>query len=148
MLLSQQKRHSINRQGFTLLEVALSIGILSFGLTAVVSVYMLSLKWAEEIRVDLTALQSGRIALSDAGILLDKDDNSANHSNRDEIARGYVNDYFVVRSYDKSESVALPNKMGEYTAVSVKVYYGGDDTDGVLAHEIFCHYIIPESYKP
>ena len=104
--------HRAQQQGFTLLEVALSIGILSFGLTAVVSVYMLSLKWAEEIRVDLTAMQSGRVALFDAGVLLDKDDNPANFNNRDELAKGYVNDYFIVRSYDKSQSVTLSNKMG------------------------------------
>ena len=141
-------KHAYQRQAFTLLEVALAIGILSFGLTAVVSVYMVSLKWAEEIRVDLTALQSGRIALFDAAVLLNKDDSPASFTNRDTVAKGYVNDYFIVRSYDKSASVILPNKMGEYTKVSVKVYYGGDDTDGVIAHEVFCDYIIPEAYKP
>lgn len=136
------------RAGFTLLEVALAIGILSFGLTAVVSVYMLSLKWAEEIRIDLTALQSGRVVLFDAGILRNEDYTSAGYTNRDERAEGYVNDYYVVRTFDKSAAVTLPGGMGEYVPVHIQVFYGGDDQDGMLAHELFCTQIIHQEYSP
>ncbi len=135
-----------SRAAFTLLEVALSIGILSFGLTAVVSVYMLSLKWAEEIRIDLTALQSGRIALFDAGVLMKKDFSPAGFTNNDSVAKGYVNDYFIVRSFDNE--VNLPTGMGKYVDVHVKVYYGGNDEDGTLAHEIFAQQIVHADYNP
>lgn len=133
---------------FTLLEVALAIGILAFGITAVVTVYMVSLKWAESIRVDLTALQTGRVVLFDAGIISDKDGTPSGLSNRDELSKGYVNDYFVVRSYDKSKAIALPPGMGDYVQVRVQVFYGGTDADGKLAHEVFCSQIIPKSYLP
>jgi type II secretory pathway pseudopilin PulG len=136
------------RQAFTLLEIALSIGILAFGLTAVVTVYMVSLKWAEEIRVDLTALQTARVALYDAGVLLNDDDTPTSFSNRDEEAKGWMNDYYVVRTYDKSEAINLPNNGGLYTHVRVKIYYGGNDKDGQLAHEMVSHYIIPKAYLP
>ena len=66
-------RRGVNRSGFTLLEVALAIGVLVVGITAVVSVYMVSLGWAGEIRVDLTALQTARIVMIDAGVLTDDD---------------------------------------------------------------------------
>ncbi len=138
-------------KGFTLLEVALSIGILSFGLTAVVSVYMLSLSWAEEIRIDLTALQSGRAALYDAGILLTDADASAGYDNNDDVASGYVNDYYIVRTYDDATKVNVPDvtdKLGLYVEVHVKVYYGGNDQDGELVQELFSHQIIHTEYDP
>ena len=150
--LDKMRRHSLfsracQRGGFTLLEIALSIGILSIGLTAVVSVYILALSWTEEIRVNLTALKTGRAVLADAGILMDKNRNPLDLSNRDEEAKGWANNYFMVRSYDPSESIALDNDAGLYIKVKVEVYTGGDDTDGLLVHQIFCHQILPREYK-
>ncbi|NRA39624.1 MAG: type II secretion system protein [Planctomycetes bacterium] len=142
------------RSAFTLLEVALSIGILVVGLTGIISVYMVSLSWAEEIRVDLTALQTARIVLADATILTDENDLPQNFDNRDTEAKGWVNDYFAVRTFDEAESVDLPGagngvgSAGEYVKVRVQVYYGGNDEDGLLAHELFCHQIILPEYKP
>ncbi len=137
-----------NRSAFTLLEVALSIGILVVGLTAVVSVYMVALGWSEEIRVDLTALQTGRIVLADAGVLADKNDVPLGLTNKDSTAKGWVNDYFVVRSFNPAETTTLPNGAGDYTEVRVQVYYGGNDSDGKLAHQLFCHQVILPEYNP
>ena len=139
---------SQQRAAFTLLEVALAIGVLVVGLTAVVSVYMVSLNWAEEIRVDLTALQTARVVMADAGVLTNKDDTNAGYSNRDTTAMGWVNDYFVLRSYDPAQTTVLPNNGGNYVHVKVQVYYGGDNTDGQLAHELYCHQILLTAYKP
>ena len=138
------RRH---RKGFTLLEVALSIGILAVGLTAVVSVYMLALGWTEEIRVNLTALKTGRAVLADAGILMDENRKPLNKSNRDTEAKGWVNNYFIVRKYDDSKSVSLGNNAGKYVEVEVQVFSGGDDNDGLLVHEIYCHQVLPSRYK-
>ena len=139
---------SRHRSGFTLLEVALAIGVLSVGLTAVVSLYMVSLKWAEEIRIDLTALQSGRMALTDANIILNYDYTYSDHKNNDAVAKGYVNDYFIVRKYDTSKAVSLPNNLGQYGPVVVEVYYGGTDEDGRLVHELHGTQIIHKDYNP
>ncbi len=136
------------RTAFTLLEVALSIGVFVVGLTAVVSVYMVSLNWAEEIRVDLTALQTARVVIADAGVITNKDDSNAGCSNRDTEAKGWVNDYYVVRRYDPALVTTLPNNAGDYVRVRVQVYYGGDDKDGQLAHELFCHQILLKAYTP
>ena len=136
------------RSAFTLLEVALSIGVLVVGLTAIVSVYMVSLNWAEEIRVDLTALQTARVVLADAGVLTNKDDTNAGCDNPDTEAKGWVNDYFMLRSYDPALTTTLPNDAGDYVQVRVQVYYGGDNTDGQLAHELYCHQIILKAYNP
>lgn len=136
-----------HQSGFTLLEVALSIGILAVGLTAVVSVYMLALGWTEEIRINLTALKTGRAVLADAGILMDENRNPLNKSNRDTEAKGWVNNYFVVRKYDDSKSFNLAKNAGKYVEVEIQVYAGGNDDDGLLVHEIFCHQILPSGYK-
>ena len=138
----------VTRSAFTLLEVALAIAVLSVGLTAVVSLYMVSLKWAEEIRIDLTALQSGRMALNDAGVLMNDDYSYCGHSNADAEAKGYVNDYYIVRSYDKSKISTLPNNAGEFGPVVVRVFYGGNDEDGLLVHELHSTQIIHRDYKP
>ena len=53
-----------------------------------------------------------------------------------------------MRRYDDSKTIVMNNDAGEYVEVNVKVYYGGDDTDGLLTHEIFCHQILPNEYKP
>lgn len=134
--------------GFTLLEVVLSIAILTVGLTAVVSVYMVALSWVSEIRIDLTALQTARIVMVDAGVLTDESDVSAGFNNRSVKASGWVNDYFVVRTYDPAQAVSLPNNGGDYVKVVVKVYAGGDENDGALAQHLFCHQIIPKEYLP
>ncbi len=144
----RSKFHRAQQRGaFTLLEIALAIGILSIGLTAVVSVYMLALSWTEEIRVNLTALKTGRAALADAGILMDKKRNPLDLSNSDAEAKGWANNYFIVRTIDTSKSVTLDNDAGTYVEVKVEVYSGGDDTDGLLVHQIFCHQILPKGYK-
>ena len=135
------------RSAFTLLEIALAIGILSIGLTAIVSVYMLALSWTEEIRVNLTALKTGRAVLADAGILMDEQRNSLGFSNGDAEAKGWANNYFIVRTIDTSKSVALENDAGTYVNVKVEVYSGGNDSDGLLVHQIFCHQILPKGYK-
>lgn len=134
--------------GFTLLEVVLSIAILTVGLTAVVSVYMVALSWVSEIRVDLTALQTARIVMVDAGVLTDEDDVNAGFNNRDVKASGWVNDYFVVRSYDPSRTITLPNGGGDYVETVVKVFAGGNENDGALVQQLCCHQIIPLEYMP
>lgn len=136
------------RGAFTLLEVALSIGVLMVGLTAVISVYMVSLGWAEEIRVDLTALQTARIVMADAAVLTDDKDVPAGYTNRDPEARGWINDYYVVRSFDPAAVETLPHNGGDYVKLEVKVYYGGDDSDGMLAHRLFCHQVLLKEYNP
>lgn len=139
---------AMERNAFTLLEVALAIGVLSVGLTAVISLYMVSLKWAEEIRINQTALRSGQVAVFDATVLLDEDFNNAGHINTDLVARGYVNDYYIIRTIDSGKSVALPNSMGIYVPILVQVYFGGNEDDGQLVAELNCTQIIHEDYAP
>ena len=120
------------------------------GLTSILSIYMLSLQWVEEIRVDLTALQTGRAVLADAGILTDKNNDPIlpGPSNLDAVAKGWLNDYFVVRRIDAADVVNLPKGAGKYVTVHIQVYYGGDDQDGVLAHDFYFDQIIPGEYNP
>jgi type II secretory pathway pseudopilin PulG len=136
-----------NRSAFTLIEVTLALGVLTFGLTAIVAVYMVSLSWIEEIRVDLTALQTGRMVLADAGVLSDKDDVPSGYSNLDATAKGWVNDYFVVRTVEKPSYPNFDSTVGTYLRVQIQVYFGGTDEDGLLAHDFYCEQIMPSEYK-
>ncbi len=135
------------RAAFTLIETTLALGVLIFGLTAIVSVYMISLSWIEEIRIELTALQTGRIVLADASVLRNRDDTPAGCSNLDETAKGWVNDYFVVRTVEKPSYPDFDSAVGTYLRVRIQVYFGGDDEDGLLAHDFYSEQIMPAEYK-
>ena len=141
-------KHGKHRLGFTLLEVMLALAVLVTGLTAVVSIYMVSLQWIEEIRVDLTALQTGRAVLADAGILTDRDHARLNHSNKDAEAKGWLNDYYVVRTTEEVVRPNFPVSAGTYLHVRIQVYFGGTDEDGILAHDFTCDQIMLEEYNP
>ena len=134
--------------GFTLIEIAMSIAVFAFGLTAVVVVYMVTLRWAEEIRIDLTALQSGRAVLRDCSILRNKNDEPLLLNNRDEDAKGWINGYYFVRHYSAADGISLPDNYGLYVDVVVNVYYGGTEVDGRLVHQICARQIIPGEYLP
>lgn len=134
--------------GFTLIEIAMSIAVFAFGLTAVIVVYMVTLRWAEEVRIDLTALQSGRAVLRDCSILRDKQDQALLLNNREPEAKGWVNNYYFVRSYSLADAIVLPDNYGLYVDVVVKVYYGGTEVDGRLVHQLCSHQIIPGAYLP
>lgn len=136
-----------HRSAFTLIETSLALGVLTFGLTAIVAVYMVSLQWIEEIRVDLTALQTGRIVLADAGVLADEDGTALGLSNLDTEAKGWVNDYYVVRSVEKPSYPNFDATAGTYLRVRIQVYYGGNDEDGLLSHDFYCEQIMPPEYK-
>ena len=136
------------RSAFTLLEVSLSMGILIVGLTSIVSVYMLTLSWVDEIRINLTALKTGRIVLYDAGVLMDDEGTRLTFNNLDAEAKGWVNNYFVVRTVDVASQQTLPNNAGSYVDVHVTVYAGGNDDDGTLTHEIFSKQFVNGDYGP
>ncbi|NRA37423.1 MAG: hypothetical protein HRU15_04740 [Planctomycetes bacterium] len=133
-----------NRAAFTLIEIAMSIGILTFGITAVIAVYLTALKWAEEIRVDLTAMHSGKACLFDASLLFDGSNSPAR--NDDAIASGWVNDYFIYRTVDTGNAINIINNGGKFSEVTVQVYYGGNNTDGRLIHSITVPQILPSTY--
>ena len=135
------------RSAFTLIEATLALGVLTFGLTAVVAVYMISLTWIEEIRVDMTALQTGRIVLASADVLTDKDNDPAGYNNLDTVAKGWVNDYFVVRTVEEPSYPNFDKTVGTYLRVRIQVYYGGTEEDGLLAHDFYCDQIMPPEYK-
>ncbi len=135
------------RSAFTLIETTLALGVLIFGLTAIVSVYMISLTWIEEIRIELTALQTGRVVLSDAGVLKDKQGSFKNASNLDATASGWVNDYFVVRTVEKPSYPKFDSSVGTYLRVRIQVYFGGNDEDGLLVHDFYSEQIMPAEYK-
>ena len=136
------------RRAFTLIEVTLSIAVLIAGLTAVVSIYLVAITWIEEIRIDLTAMQTGRAVLADAGILMDDKNIPLNLNNRSEEAKGWVNDYYVVRTYDKMAATILPNDAGLYVQVQVHIYTGGNQLDGHLAAVLSCKQILLKEYHP
>lgn len=139
------KRH---RQAFTLIETTLAMAVLIIGLTAIVSVYMVSLQWIEEIRVDLTALQTGRVVLADAGVLMDDNNDRKGLSNLEPEAKGWVNDYFVVRTVETPPYPLFDSTAGKYLRVRIQVFYGGTDEDGLLAHDFTSEQIVPKEYNP
>ena len=137
-----------NRSAFTLIEVAISIGILSFGLTAILVVYLTSLRWAEEIRIDMTSLHMARAAVYDAGVLTDKDDVGKGYDNSDTPAEGYVNDYYVVRTFVEDPLPGMVSSIGRYVTVNVEVFYGGDKDTGRPVQNIECDQFLLSGYKP
>lgn len=141
-------QHYQSKSAFTLIEVVLSLAVLTAGLTAIVSVYMVSLQWIEEIRVDLTALQTGRAALADASLLMDENNIRLGHSNTDNEAKGWLNDYYVVRTVETPSYPNFPGSAGEYLRVRIQVFFGGTDEDGVMAHDFYSDQIMPAEYKP
>ncbi len=142
------KPHCRLESGFTLIEIAMSIAVFAFGLTAVIVVYMVTLRWAEEVRIDLTALQSGRAALHDCSILRNYQGQPLLLDNRDAEAKGWLNNYYIVRNCFLSDGITLPDNYGLYVDVVVKVYYGGTDEDGRLVHQLHSQQIIPGEYAP
>ena len=139
-----RSRKSIS--AFTLLEVMIAISMLAVGLTAVVSTFLMALDWSSQVRIDLTALQAGRIAISDATLLVDRNENPLSFRNDAEEAKGWLNNYFIVRTCDPSERELLPNNGGTYQLVRIEVYYGGDDEDGTLVQHLTGRQILPPGY--
>ena len=139
-------RPKLRLAAFTLLEVMLALAVLVTGLTAVISIYMVSLTWIEDIRVDLTALQSGRVALVDAGALRSKENVPLNKGNLDLVAKGWLNDYYIVRTVKQPTDKVHPATAGTYVTVRIQVYFGGTDEDGLLAHDFSCDQIVPAGY--
>lgn len=138
--------HCRSRSAFTLLELMLAISMLAVGLTAVVSTYLLALDWSSQVRIDLTALQAGRIAIADATLLTDEDDNMLSFRNDDELAQGWLNNYYIIRTCNPSDVELLPNNGGKYITVRVKIYYGGDEEDGRLVHHLIGRQILANGY--
>lgn len=137
------------RRAFTLIEVAMSIAILSFGLTAILVVYLTSLRWAEEIRIDMTSLHTARAAIYDAGVLADENDVSLGLTNTDSPAEGWVNGYYIIRTYTEEPwSSAGLSSLGKYVDVNVKVYYGGDNLRGRLVQDVYCEQFLLSGYNP
>lgn len=133
-------------QGFTLIEIVLAMAVLGLGMATVMTVFMTSLRWAEEVKLDLTALQAGRIALYDAGVLYDNNLQPLNFKNDVAEAKGWLNTYYIVRSIDAARTVNIIKKGGDFVHVDVKVYYGGDDATGELVHHLQMQQIIPDGY--
>ena len=133
---------------FTLLEVIVALSVLIVGITASTRVYTLILKWSEEVRVDMTALETGRTALYNAAVLTDRQGNVKSHKNDDVQAAGWLNVYYVVREIDETKTKILPDEYGKYVHISIRVYYGGDDTDGALVHSLESREIIAQVDDP
>lgn len=136
------------KDGFTLIEVAIAIGVLSFGLTAILIVYLTSLRWAEEIRIDLTSLHSARAAIFDAAMLTDESNVSLGFTNTDAMAEGWMNDYYIVRT--ASPQVIDPglSAVGSYYEIKVQVYYGGNSDTGRFVQELNSEQFVPSGYAP
>ncbi|MFW5830412.1 MAG: type IV pilus modification PilV family protein [Planctomycetota bacterium] len=133
------------RAGFTLIEVAVAIGLLAIGLAAVTSVYLTGLRWAEESRSLYTGTETGRQVLLEAGLLSDTPQAaiSAGHSNGDTAASGWLNGYFVLREEVDRED--LPASAGILQTVRIRVYAGGDDRSGRLVQDMIGSVLLPGS---
>lgn len=126
----------------------MSIAILSFGLTAILVVYLTALRWAEEIRIDMTSLHSARAVIYDAGILTDENDINLNMKNSDTPVEGFINDYYVVRSFTDEGLDPKLSSIGQYVKINVKVYYGGNQLTGQLVQDINCSQFLLAGYNP
>ncbi len=133
-------------EGFTLIEIVLAMAVLGLGMATVMTVFMTSLRWAEEVKLDLTALQAGRIALYDAGVLHDQTNTPLGFKNDEAEVKGWLNTYYIVRTVPTTRKHTINQKGGDFVEVAVKVYYGGDDTTGELVHHLIMQQIIPDGY--
>ncbi|NRA40273.1 MAG: type II secretion system protein [Planctomycetes bacterium] len=135
-----------SRSAFTLLEIAVSIGILTVGLTAVVVVYYTGVRWAHDAKVDFSAYSTARSVYENASILKNHPDfpDSAQAHNLSDECKGYINGFYVVRSITKETE--LENKAGTITEVEILVYDGGTDANGEQVAKFSGKLYVPYAY--
>lgn len=134
------------RSAFTLLEIAVSIGILTVGLTAVVVVYYTGVRWAHDAKVDYSAYATARSVYENASILKNHPDfpeNTTAHNLSDEC-KGYINGFYVVRTI--TNKTELASKAGTITEVEVQVYDGGTDANGEHVAQFTGKLYVPYAY--
>ena len=64
------------------------------------------------------------------------------------MAEGYVNDYYVVRSFTELPLDGAANSIGKFVRVKVEVYYGGDKLSGTKVQNIDFDKFLYAGYKP
>lgn len=123
-----------HRSGFTLAEVAISIAVLIVGLTGAVSVFIMGVSWANEIKVNLTAFDAAQTVLEDPAILATveapRPPVPANPAPDDDDVRGFLHGYYFVRTFDPAATKVLPDGGGQLLRVTIVGYHGGDDSTG------------------
>ncbi len=124
------------RNAFTLIEVILSLTVLIAGMTAAFSVILLGTTWATNSKIANIGYDTGFTVLENARVL-DADPNvsPANPDNDDEIVKGWLNTFFIVREIDTSKTIDFGNGVKSRT-ITVRVYHGGTDQDGNLVAQI------------
>jgi prepilin-type N-terminal cleavage/methylation domain-containing protein len=123
-----------SRSGFTLTEVAIAIAVLIVGLTGSISVFIMGVSWANEIKVKLTAFDAAQTVLVDPGILATVESPRPpvppTPEPGDDEVRGFLHGYYFVRTVETSQSVDIPSGGGRLLRIRVVGYHGGDDSSG------------------
>ena len=140
------------RSAFTLLEIAVSIGVITIGLTAAVVVYFTGVRWANDAKLNYTAYATARSVYNNA-IILKTDPNFVDTDPADNLqdsCKGYLNGFYVVRTVESKVDVGVlaGGKAGTMTEVRVNVYDGGTDVDGEEAVELHAKLFVPAGYGP
>ena len=120
---------------FTLIEVMLAMSVLLIGITAAFSVIMLGIDWATSAKIANIGYDTGFLVLQDArNLKVDPNVSPADPSNNDNIVKGRLNTFFLVRTINSRTVIA--NGM-ETSLVTVEIFHGGDDeTNSELVGEI------------
>ena len=140
------------RNAFTLLEIAISIGVITIGLTAAVIVYFTGVRWANDAKVNYSAYSTARAVYNNAAIL--RTDPSFNDSdpasNLEPVCKGYLNGFYLVRTVENITAVGVlaGGEAGQLTEVRINVYDGGTDIDGEEIIELHAKLFVPAGYKP
>lgn len=137
---------SQHRSAFTLLEVAVSLAILTIGLTAATSVYITGLRWAAEARQNFTGMETAQQVLRHPDILRDARVGGAlcGFDQDTDEAAGWLNGYFITRKRHSADDVNVTSGGGSLRSVSVEVYAGGTKEDGELVQVVETRLWVPE----
>ena len=140
------------QSAFTLLEIAISIGVITIGLTAAVMVYFTGVRWANDAKVNYSAYTTARAVYNNAAILkTDPSFDAAEEAdNLQDSCKGYLNGFYVVRTITSRSDVGVltAGNAGTMTDVRINVYDGGTDIDGEEVVELHARLFVPAGYGP
>lgn len=133
------------RDGFTLIEVAISMAILTIGITAAVAMIMTGIKWSTDIKINETALHTCNAVLQDVTAFeLDERNAASTYSSNTTSAEGWLNGYYVVRTINSVQTISDSNggsTGGNEIDVTISLYHGGDKDSGEIELEVSHRYI-------
>lgn len=134
--------------GFTLIEVALSIAILAAGSTACIAMFVTGMHWMTIAKCNSTAPSTAQAVAETPQVFNADPRNTGGPYTYTIDGEGWVNNYYAVRTVSNvtplNDASASPTG-GYIVTVDVDIYHGGDKDTGDIVYNIkrILHFRVP-----